>query len=42
MTIAFGKKTAGKNSGIRAYCAAKNLPVKDFVAWLRINKPKKK
>lgn len=36
------KKTAGKNSGIRAYCAAKKLPVKDVLAWLRVNKPKKK
>lgn len=36
------KKTAGKNSSIRAYCSAKKLPVKDFVAWLRVNKPKKK
>ena len=30
------KKTAGKNSGIRAYCAAKKLPVKDVLAWLRV------
>lgn len=36
------KKTAGKNSSIRAYCAAKKLPVKDVLAWLRVNKPKKK
>lgn len=36
------KKTAGKNSGIRAYCAAKKLPVKDVLAWLRVTKPKKR
>ena len=36
------KRTAGKNSGIRAYCAEKKLPVKDVLAWLRVNKPKKK
>lgn len=36
------KKTAGKNSGIRVYCAVKKLPVKDVIAWLRVNKPKKK
>lgn len=36
------KKTAGKNSGIRAYCTAKKLPVKDVLAWLRVYKPKKK
>lgn len=40
MTIAYGKDCR-KNSGIRAYCAAKKLPVKDVLAWLRVTKPKR-
>lgn len=34
------KKTAGKNSSIRAYCMLKKISAKDMIAWLRVNKPK--
>lgn len=33
------KKTAGKNDSIRTYCKLKNIPAKDMIAWLRVNKP---